>query len=67
VPVTNLHRDEILPFELCPSPMCLHAMLSTRGGSHGKDTRGLIRQHQFNKVELVKFTTPADSYEPWSE
>ena len=62
VPVTNLHRDEILAdSEL---PICYTAYtpcFRKEAGSHGKDTRGLIRQHQFNKVELVKFTRPEDS------
>ena len=62
VPVTNLHRDEILSdSEL---PICYTAYtpcFRKEAGSHGKDTRGLIRQHQFNKVEMVKFTRPEDS------
>ena len=62
VPVTNLHRDEILAdSEL---PICYTAYtpcFRKEAGSHGKDTRGLIRQHQFNKVEMVKFTRPEDS------
>jgi seryl-tRNA synthetase len=63
VPVTNLYRDEILPGEILP---ILHtaytACFRAEAGAAGKDTRGLIRQHQFNKVELVKFTTPETSY-----
>ena len=62
VPVTNLARDEIaesLPVKLaCHSP-CFRS----EAGSYGRDTRGLIRQHQFNKVELVKLTTPEASYD----
>jgi len=64
VPVTNIHRDEILherdlPIYYVAYSPCFRA----EAGSYGKDTRGLIRQHQFNKVELVKFTTPETSYE----
>lgn len=63
VPVTNLYRDQILNGE--DLPIC-HAAYSAcfraEAGSAGRDTRGLIRQHQFNKVELVKFTKPEDSY-----
>jgi seryl-tRNA synthetase len=62
VPVTNIHRDEILADgEL---PLCYTAYtpcFRKEAGSHGRDTRGLIRQHQFNKVELVKFVRPEDS------
>lgn len=64
VPVTNMYREEIL--EGSRLPIC-HAAYSAcfraEAGSAGRDTRGLIRQHQFNKVELVKFTTPETSYE----
>ena len=64
VPVTNIHRDEILserelPIRYVAYSPCFRA----EAGSYGKDTRGLIRQHQFNKVELVKFSKPEDSYE----
>lgn len=64
VPVTNLHRDEILdgadlPIKYCAYSACFRA----EAGSAGRDTRGLIRQHQFNKVELVKFADPEKSYE----
>ena len=62
VPVTNLHRDEIL--SETDLPICYTAYtpcFRKEAGSHGKDTRGLIRQHQFNKVEMVKFTRPEDS------
>ena len=64
VPVTNIHRDEILnekdlPIYYVAYSPCFRA----EAGSYGKDTRGLIRQHQFNKVEMVKFTTPETSYD----
>ena len=64
VPVTNMHRDEIL--EGKQLPLCYvgySACFRAEAGAHGRDTRGLIRQHQFNKVELVKFTAPEDSNE----
>jgi seryl-tRNA synthetase len=62
VPVTNIHRDEILSGELLPvSYVAYTPCFRKEAGSHGRDTRGLIRQHQFNKVELVKFTRPEDS------
>ncbi len=63
VPVTNIHRGEIL--RATDLPLCYTAYtpcFRKEAGSYGKDTRGLIRQHQFNKVELVKFVHPADSY-----
>jgi seryl-tRNA synthetase len=63
VPVTNIHRGEIL--RGADLPLCYTAYtpcFRKEAGSYGKDTRGLIRQHQFNKVELVKFVRPADSY-----
>jgi seryl-tRNA synthetase len=64
VPVTNLHRDEILTAEELPiSYAAFSACFRSEAGSAGRDTRGLIRQHQFNKVELVKFVKPEDSYE----
>ncbi|MFA5072837.1 MAG: serine--tRNA ligase [Nitrospirota bacterium] len=64
VPVTNIHRDEILQDESLPILYTAYTPCFRReAGSYGKDTRGLIRQHQFNKVELVKFTRPEDSYE----
>ncbi|MDD2558023.1 MAG: serine--tRNA ligase, partial [Desulfuromonas sp.] len=59
VPVTNIHREEIL--SAAELPICYTAYtpcFRKEAGSHGRDTRGLIRQHQFNKVELVKFVTP---------
>lgn len=64
VPVTNLHRDETLRKEDLPIKYCAYsACFRAEAGSAGRDTRGLIRQHQFNKVELVKFTTPENSFE----
>ncbi len=64
VPVTNIHRDEVLDEQELPKlyTACTPCFRS-EAGSYGKDTRGLIRQHQFNKVELVKFTTPETGYE----
>lgn len=64
VPVTNLHAGELL--EEARLPLCYTAYtpcFRSEAGSYGRDTRGLIRQHQFNKVELVKFTTPEQSYD----
>lgn len=62
VPVTNIHREEILREEDLPLYYTAYTPCFRReAGSHGKDTRGLIRQHQFNKVELVKFVRPEDS------
>ena len=64
VPVTNLYRDEILNgSDLTISHCAFTACFRAEAGSAGRDTRGLIRQHQFNKVELVKFTRPEKSYE----
>ncbi|MBP3953668.1 serine--tRNA ligase [Bacillus suaedae] len=64
VPVTNLHRDEILSAEDLPIAYNAYsANFRSEAGSAGRDTRGLIRQHQFNKVELVRFVKPEDSYE----
>ncbi|WP_342048710.1 serine--tRNA ligase [Bacillus sp. OTU530] len=64
VPVTNLHRDEILSGDTLPIQYAaFSACFRSEAGSAGRDTRGLIRQHQFNKVELVKFVKPEDSYE----
>jgi seryl-tRNA synthetase len=63
VPVTNIFRDEVI--DLAGGPISFTAYTScfrSEAGSHGKDTRGMIRQHQFQKVELVKFTRPEDSY-----
>jgi seryl-tRNA synthetase len=63
VPVTNIHRGEILMEEQLPIYYTAYTPCFRReAGSYGKDVRGLIRQHQFNKVELVKFTRPEDSY-----
>jgi len=62
VPVTNIYQDEILDEEMLPKYMTAYTPCFRReAGSAGKDTRGLIRQHQFNKVELVKFTKPEES------
>ncbi|GAQ94309.1 seryl-tRNA synthetase [Thermodesulfovibrio aggregans] len=64
VPVTNLHREEILSEDDLPIYYVSYTPCFRReAGSYGKDVRGLIRQHQFNKVELVKFVKPEDSYE----
>ncbi len=63
VPVTNIHQGEILDAEDLPIfYTAFTPCFRSEAGSYGKDTRGLIRQHQFNKVELVKFTRPDDSY-----
>jgi seryl-tRNA synthetase len=64
VPVTNIYRDETLegealPIKLCASTSCFRS----EAGSHGRDVRGIIRQHQFQKVELVKFTRPEQSFD----
>lgn len=64
VPVTNIYQDEILDASQLPVRFAAYTpCFRSEAGSYGKDTRGLIRQHQFNKVELVKFTRPEDSYE----
>ncbi|HCU22118.1 MAG TPA: serine--tRNA ligase [Candidatus Atribacteria bacterium] len=64
VPVTNYHADEILPDEILPLYYTSYtACFRREAGSYGKDVRGLIRQHQFNKVELVKFVAPETSYD----
>ncbi len=64
VPVTNMHRNEILDGKTLPLKYCAYsACFRAEAGSAGRDTRGLIRQHQFNKVELVKFADPSNSYE----
>ncbi len=64
VPVTNIHREEILSEDDLPAYYTAYTPCFRReAGSYGKDTRGLIRQHQFNKVELVKFVKPEDSYD----
>ncbi|MBT2691342.1 serine--tRNA ligase [Bacillus sp. ISL-47] len=64
VPVTNMHREEILTGEELPiNYAAFSACFRSEAGSAGRDTRGLIRQHQFNKVELVKFVKPEESYD----
>jgi len=64
VPLTNLHRDEILDAEALPIHYTAYsACFRAEAGSYGKDTRGLMRQHQFDKVELVKLVAPETSYE----
>jgi len=64
VPVTNIHQGEILDEDQLPIRYTAHTpCFRSEAGSYGKDTRGLIRQHQFNKVELVQFTSPESSYE----
>lgn len=64
VPLTNLHRDEILSEDELPISYTAYTpCFRSEAGSYGRDTRGLIRQHQFDKVELVKLTKPEDSYE----
>ncbi len=64
VPVTNLHRDEILDGATLPRSYTAYSpCFRSEAGSYGKDTRGLIRQHQFEKVEIVKFTTPETSWD----
>ncbi len=64
VPVTNMHREEILSADQLPLHYTAYtACFRREAGSAGKDVRGVIRVHQFNKVELVKFTTPETSYE----
>jgi seryl-tRNA synthetase len=63
VPVTNLHAEEILEGERLPIAYCAYTpCFRSEAGSYGKDVRGLIRQHQFDKVELVRFSRPEDSY-----
>ena len=63
VPVTNIHQDEVLDGSLLPIKYCAFAhSFRKEGGSAGRDTRGLIRMHQFPKVEIVQFTKPEDSY-----
>jgi seryl-tRNA synthetase len=64
VPVTNLYRDETLDMERLPISLCAYTpCFRSEAGSYGRDVRGIIRQHQFQKVELVKFTRPEQSYE----
>lgn len=62
VPVTNLHRDEIIPADQLPKRYVAHTpCFRSEAGAYGRDTRGMIRQHQFEKVELVQFVRPEDS------
>jgi seryl-tRNA synthetase len=64
VPVTNLHRDETLDLEKLPVKYCAYTpCFRSEAGSYGRDVRGIIRQHQFQKVELVKFANPETSYD----
>ncbi len=64
VPLTNMHRDEILGEAELPLYFAAYtACFRAEAGSHGRDTRGIIRQHQFNKVEMVKLTSPETSFE----
>jgi seryl-tRNA synthetase len=64
VPLTNLHRDEVLELDEFPIKYVAYTpCFRSEAGSYGKDVRGLIRQHQFNKVEMVKFTEPETSYQ----
>lgn len=64
VPVTNMYRDDILDYKVLPACYTAYtACFRSEAGSAGRDTRGLIRQHQFNKVEMVKFTSPETSYD----
>ena len=64
VPVTNIHKNEVLSEEILPIYYTAYTpCFRSEAGSYGKDTRGLIRQHQFNKVELVKFALPDTSYD----
>jgi len=64
VPVTNLHRDEVLKVEQLPIKYTAYSACFRReAGSYGKDTKGFLRVHEFNKVELVKFTLPENSWE----
>jgi seryl-tRNA synthetase len=64
VPVTNLFRDETLEFDRLPISLCAYTpCFRSEAGSYGRDVRGIIRQHQFQKVELVKFAPPERSYD----
>jgi seryl-tRNA synthetase len=64
VPVTNIYRDETLESEQLPIALCAYTpCFRSEAGSYGRDVRGIIRQHQFQKVELVKFTRPEQSYD----
>jgi len=63
VPTINMYRDEVIDFNQLPLKFCSYTMaFRSEAGSAGRDTRGLIRTHQFNKVELIKLSTPEDSY-----
>jgi seryl-tRNA synthetase len=64
VPLANMHRDEIIDGSLLPLNYCAYTpCFRSEAGSHGKDTRGMLRQHQFDKVELFKFTDPETSFD----
>jgi seryl-tRNA synthetase len=64
VPVTNIYRDETIDGDALPVKLCAYTpCFRSEAGSYGRDVRGIIRQHQFQKVELVKFTRPEDSYD----
>src|SRR5512140_997394 len=64
VPVTNIVRDEIVPLEKLPMKFVAHTpCFRSEAGSYGRDTRGMIRQHQFDKVELVQMVRPEESWE----
>jgi seryl-tRNA synthetase len=68
VPVTNIVRDEIIPADNLPIKLVAHTpCFRSEAGSYGKDTRGMIRQHQFDKVEMVQFVRPEDSYDALEE
>lgn len=68
VPLTNLYRDEVLKEDMLPLKYCaLTPCFRSEAGSYGKDTKGLIRQHQFHKVEMVRFAHPEHSYEDLEE
>jgi len=68
VPLTNIVRDEIVPLELLPLKFVCHTpCFRSEAGSYGKDTRGMIRQHQFDKVELVQIIQPEKSYDGLEE
>jgi seryl-tRNA synthetase len=64
VPVTNIYRDETLDGGALPINLCAYTpCFRSEAGSYGRDVRGIIRQHQFQKVEMVKFTRPEQSYD----
>ena len=68
VPVTNIVRDEIIPTENMPIKLVAHTpCFRSEAGSYGRDTRGMVRQHQFDKVEMVQFVKPEDSYDALEE